>query len=86
MCLLPLINELGWCEGAERKQVFMACNQDPQRAAEREEKPKPETGIRAVKTRQMPGREGKSCGLLAQPWCEPVPAEPPEPYKHPPLP
>lgn len=29
----------------------MAYNQDPQRAAEREEKEKPETGIRAVKTR-----------------------------------
>lgn len=47
---------MSWDGGKEqnKQKLFMAYNQDPQRAAGREEKEKPESGIRAVKTRQMP--------------------------------
>ena len=54
MSLSPLISGLGWWEGAKGKQASMAYNQDPQRAAKREEKGKPGTvKTGAVKTRQM---------------------------------
>jgi len=62
---------VSWDGGKEQREneLVMDYNQDPRRAAKREEKAKPETGIRAAKTRQNACSktlgEGESCGLPA---------------------